>query len=87
MRSVCDAATAVAAPLGFAIANGARAGLPGEAVVAPEGVETAEVDEATGLRFAPGCAARATLVFVSGTAPRASCRPPAARAEARPRAS
>ncbi|MEY4948354.1 MAG: hypothetical protein RL698_565 [Pseudomonadota bacterium] len=86
-RPMPDAATAVAAPLGFAIANGARAGLPGEAVVAPEGVETAEVDEATGLRFAPGCAARATLVFVSGTAPRASCRPPAVRGEARPRAS
>ncbi len=75
----------LATTLGEAIARLGLAGLPAEQVLAPEGVTTVEIDEASGLRAAPGCPGHVAMDFVSGTAPATTCRPVASRPQAAPR--
>jgi membrane carboxypeptidase/penicillin-binding protein len=72
-RPLRGGAAEIAVPLWARIARRALDGAPPEPFRNPGGVEEVAVDADTGLRAAPECGAAERELFVSGTAPVASC--------------
>jgi len=72
-RPLPGGASRLAVPLWGNIAKRAFAGASLEPFRRPGEVEVVELDEATGLRAAPGCGPSVSEVFVAGTAPTETC--------------